>query len=669
MNAFPLRELVLYKHGVGFFVREGSVSGTQVELTFHRDEINDVLKSLTVLDKSGGQVLGIHYQTPPERDALHADSSIHLSEYSTLRDLLRDLRGRRVSLTVETGTSTPETLTGTVIGIDDPNAVNAIPELSRFISKATITLKLDSGGIRVFPVESLHTLNILDERAAHDLEFVLNLSKAEETRQTVSVSLSEGEHQLVAHYVAPSPTWRVSYRVVAESDVDKSTGKALLQAWGLFDNLLDEDLADVKVTFVAGQPISFVYDLKSSRIPQRPTVQDESRIAPGPVQFAAGMSAPGAPSPANEDAFANMEPMAWMEDVARKEDARFGGGALLRRIDRPQAAKAVAVNTTGKESGEFFQYDVTTPVSVKRGQSALVPIISAEVGYSRELLYNRAKLPDHPVAALRFKNTTGLTLERGPVTLIEDDSYRGEAVVPFTRRDNDIYLPYAVELGVSVTERQNNYQQTTGLHLKGRYLLIDEYSVFRTTYILENKTAQPVTVTIEAPILPEHELFEMPAPDVETASERRWKVTVDAHDSRYWTRQERMLVRREQQLFSITAKGLQWYFEKNLLDAATFEKLSQLLALQERINTARAEINNLTAQRKEVHDQQEQLRRNLGALARNSEEAPLRNRILGQLESTQDKLDHIEQRITALQQQIAADEAQIEAEVQTLGEG
>ena len=98
-------------------------------------------------------------------------------------------------------------------------------------------------------------------------------------------------------YLVPCPTWRVSYRLVAEaatpdepatsaeSDREDRRGELLLQGWGLFDNRLEEDLNDVNVRLVAGQPISFIYDLTTSRIPQRPVVQDEARIASGPVQF------------------------------------------------------------------------------------------------------------------------------------------------------------------------------------------------------------------------------------------------------------------------------------------------------------------------------------------------------------------------------------------------
>src|SRR5690606_32117540 len=107
-------------------------------------------------------------------------------------------------------------------------------------------------------------------------------------RRVVTVRLSEGEHDLAVYYVAPSPTWRVSYRLVAETDEDGTTGTALLQGWGLFDNRLEEDLDNVRVTLVAGQPISFIYDLYASRIPHRPTIEDESRVAPGPIEYAGG---------------------------------------------------------------------------------------------------------------------------------------------------------------------------------------------------------------------------------------------------------------------------------------------------------------------------------------------------------------------------------------------
>src|SRR5690606_5134456 len=226
MANLAVREMVLYKHGVGFFVRQGEVEGEKVALTFRQDEINDVLKSLAVFDQAGGQVLGIHYQTPMDTYARLASSSIKLSQNTSLRDLLRDLRGRDCELLFEVTAGTQEMVIGRIIGIDE---VQTEEEFS-----ATVSI-LTSNGVQVFPYETLRSFKIKDEQSSHDLSYFLDTSMSEDDRRVVTVRLSEGEHDLAVYYVAPSPTWRVSYRLVAETDEDGTTGTALLQGWGLFD--------------------------------------------------------------------------------------------------------------------------------------------------------------------------------------------------------------------------------------------------------------------------------------------------------------------------------------------------------------------------------------------------------------------------------------------------
>ncbi len=115
MAALPIVKMTLYKHGVGFYMRRGPVSEEPVSLTFDKDEMNDVLKSLTAVALGGGQVLGVDYETPEDKAARLARSSIQLSDEASLRDLLRDLRGRRVEVTTPSGG-----LTGLVVGVDLP---------------------------------------------------------------------------------------------------------------------------------------------------------------------------------------------------------------------------------------------------------------------------------------------------------------------------------------------------------------------------------------------------------------------------------------------------------------------------------------------------------------------------------------------------------------------
>lgn len=681
MAELPVREMVLYKHGVGFFIREGAVNGTDLLLTFRRDEINDILKSLVIFDKAGGQVRGLSYQTPMDKAARLENSSIKLSERASLRDLVGKLRGRRAELTVETAPGTLITVTGRVIGLDEREAT-ASPFRRESGWTALVMVQTDDGRVVVHLLDAVRTLRILDPLADADLSYFLDTSVSEDARRAVTVRLSEGEHEIVVYYVAPSPTWRVSYRVVAESEArgegeERQTGKALLQGWGLFDNRLEEDLQDVRVTLVAGQPISFIYDLFASKIPTRPVVQDESRVAPGPIEFA-GAAAPLALAEPQEETspddgrlgiVPSSKQQAQMLAIRNMSGDSHYARASTPPAPRPSissASSAALANTSSKDAGEFFQYKIDTPVSVLRGESALVPITSTTLDYSRELLYNGSKLPTHPVAALRFKNTTALTLERGPVTVIEDGDYKGEAVIPFTKDGGEVYLPYAVELGVRIAESMSQKVETARLELKGEYILLMEYHVVSTTYAIENSTNRAVIITIEAGINKELELVDTRPPDAETLTERRWRVSIPANRRTEFVRKERRLIERREDVLSLSADDLKRFFDNRWLDEAALRSLSAVLERWKWAEQTNAEKEQLSHEREQLYKQQEQLRANLGALQATGKEAELRDRILAQFSASQDRLEAINKRDEEIDQQLAAAEKEIEAMLKAL---
>ena len=649
MSNLPVREMVLYKHGVGFFVREGEIEGTSATLTFRADEVNDILKSLAVFDRAGGQVYGVHYQTPMDRAHRLANTSIRLSDKNSATQLIQQIRGRNATLLIEQANGSEMPYSGRVIGIEEQSHDNCV--------RYFITMKLNDGMVRVFPFDSLRGINIQDEQSEQDLSYFLDTSMSEDNRRSVTVRLSEGEHDLVVNYVAPSPTWRVSYRLVAESDEDGSTGTALLQGWGLFDNRLEEDLEDVKVTLVAGQPISFIYDLYESKIPERPIVKDEARIVEAPVEYDAE---------GRVDKFAKrLTPAAPLR--ARHEDLP---ASLIKRsssISRDQSEESTSVTTETKETGEIFQYNVTTPVTVKRGESALVPILSHTVNYERELLYNKAKLPDHPVASLRFENQTGLTLERGPVTVVEDGDYKGEAIIPFTKDKNPVYVPYAVELGVTVKENFKKDVELRGLSIEGKVLKQQMYVIHLTTYTIENSTSTEKVVTIESPMQSDFDLFDTPKPDAETLNEQRWKIVVPANETIKFIRRERRMQWNSEFIAQIKYHNLQLYLENKYIDNELVEDLRSILELVQSIGDRKAQIQTLNQETKSTYEKQEQLRKNMGSLKNAGKEGTLRERVVDQLESAQDRLEAIEAEIADLNAKIDATNAQFNAMIAELG--
>src|SRR3954449_2485821 len=60
----PVKQVVLYKHGVGFFERSGRLpAGESARLDFNASEMNDVLKSLTIDERGGGKITGLRYDS------------------------------------------------------------------------------------------------------------------------------------------------------------------------------------------------------------------------------------------------------------------------------------------------------------------------------------------------------------------------------------------------------------------------------------------------------------------------------------------------------------------------------------------------------------------------------------------------------------------------------
>ena len=667
----PIRRLTLYKHGIGVVEREGAVTGGELTMTLRAGEVNDALKSLLVYDRRGGRVLGIHYETPLDRQARLDDAPLDLSPDHSLLDLLRALRGQQVRLGVGDDAQA-EDVSGRLLGIDLP---------AEETPAAHITLSvLDeaAAAVTTTPLERVRRVVLLDERGAHDLSFFLDSSRGDERQRAITIRLSPGQHDLSISYLVPSPTWRVGYRLVAASTPtgegmpreaqggepqrsDTQGGELALQGWGLFDNALEEDLDGVDVTLVAGQPISFVYDLAASRVPARPVVQDVARVAAAPVEFE------GALAEAANSAAYEARPLAAM--IARMIDAP--AAMRFARAERPMIAEMARQEAaaTGSELGELFQYHVTTPVTVRRGASAMAPIVAARLPYRRELLFNERKLHGHPVAALRFANHAGAVLERGPVTVYEDGEYRGEAIVPFAKEGDEVYLAFAVELGIRVSVTSEPRVETAGIGIAEALLHIKQAITTRTTYRLASSLASASTVTVEHPITPYCELTTARPPDARTADVYRWNVACPPRQTTLFTVEERRYTWQAQRLLDHSYAVLQEYLNDRWLDGETLARIAPVLEARSTIERNERTIAALAAERDELYARQEHLRKNMAALGDAGAEGGLRARAVAQLEAGEDRLDAVAAETAARQAENARLQDLIDATLATLRAG
>lgn len=644
MINLPITHMTLYKHGVGFFERRATLSGEEVELSFRVTEMNDILKSLTAIDWGGGQVLGIDYATPQSREERLAGCSIRLSDDRSLRDLLAGLRGRRVQLALDQG----ETLAGKLLGLDEP------PDRHPMAS-ALVSLLLDETSVvRAVALERVQGVDILDERGAADLRFFLQTALTQEEFRSVTVRLSPGTHDLSVSYIAPAPTWRVSYRLVLDPEADGGP-KSLLLGWGIFDNRLEEDLDGISLSLVAGMPISFVYDLYTPFTPERPEVKEESRVAAAPVEFDG--VALGA------RVMAEMAPMEMMRSAMPAPAAP----PMQKAMSRAALATAQTVATKGEALGELFQYVIQTPVTVGRGQSAMVPVVSADLDYQKDLLYNGRKMQAHPVATLRMKNASGLTLERGPVTVLDEGEYVGEAVLPFTAVGGEVVVPYAVELGAKVHETSLASREIYRLSLKGIYLNVEEWDIRHHEYRVSNSTGNRLTVLVEHPRPSQYDLFDTVTPKEHTDEHLRFEVEVPAWEETVLKVYERRLTHRREELQKQSHQALQRYLAQGLMDRVTHDQVVKLLMLYETIADHEKQLKLLAEEREKVYKAQQQIQGNMQALSQVGKEGALRARYVDQLEATEAQLRGIDKRDVEFRAAIKQVENEIEARLKSMG--
>ena len=113
MTEVPVRRVVLFSSGVGFFQHTGTVSGNAAtELSFKTEQINDILKSLVVSDTSAGTVKSITYgsQNPIARTL--KSFQIDISSNPTLANILDQIRGTKITLNLA-----DEKVEGTVLEV------------------------------------------------------------------------------------------------------------------------------------------------------------------------------------------------------------------------------------------------------------------------------------------------------------------------------------------------------------------------------------------------------------------------------------------------------------------------------------------------------------------------------------------------------------------------
>lgn len=308
---------------------------------------------------------------------------------------------------------------------------------------------------------------------------------------------------------------------------------------------------------------------------------------------------------------------------------------------RELAERSVAVKTLTKEVGDLFEYRVDHPVTVHRNQSALVPILQRPFEGRRVLLYNRATREKNPMACLELTNSTGLTLEGGPVTVLEQDTYVGEAMLDTMKPEDKRFVPYAVELSCAVVAEDSTESGPVFRSVLSRGVLAVEHFVLRKMkYTVRNKGKRPATLFLEHP-RQGGELRETPAPAETTEGFWRFKLELAAGASVEFPVTERTRGMEQYHLGNLHSEHVMLFLKKRYVDTKLAEALQEILAMKERVSQLTQEEQQLTSERTQLFKDQERIRSNIESLKSGASQRELAERFVTKLSEQENRLDAI----------------------------
>ncbi|MFO0879553.1 MAG: hypothetical protein U0840_19585 [Gemmataceae bacterium] len=633
----PLTRVVLYKHGVGYFEREGAVAGdTVLSLTVKQGEVSDVLKSLTVLDLDGGHIASVSYDSTRPLEQLLEDVALSIPDENSLAGLLPQIKGARVALS-EGGTRSE----GVLLGLDQVEKRTA-DGVARLIYLSVLS---DGGVVQQFDLHAIAGLEVLDPGLRRDLDYYLRtqlLAKKKDARTFSFFARGEGERRVRLSYTVGAPVWKATYRML----VGEPGAQPLLQGWAVVDNTQDEDWENVQLSLVAGLPVSFVHDLYTPRYIRRPVVAVKETTGVLPPEVEAGMLSESLHACLDDDLD---ETSAGIAPAAAPMMMKSAPQRALRRVERSDSA-AMATSTPAqvreRKLGDLFEYEIEHPVTIRRNQSALVPIVLRGFEGRQVLLHNRTTRPQNPMRCVEFKNTTGLTLEGGPVTVLEGGSYVGEAMLETTKPNEQRLVPFAVELSVQVLDNLDSHDQgVQRVVIRDGRLTIHVGRVQRTSYTFDNKSETEQVVYLDHPREANWSLVETTAPVETTENYWRFRFALPAKKATRFVVQQQTTTSRVHALTSMDAQQLGLWLDEKHVDARTEQILREIIEARQRATQVEVRLNQLEAERGRIAQEQERIRSNLQSLGERSAEKELRDRFVRTLGSQEDRLDTIAQEI------------------------
>jgi hypothetical protein len=694
-SPLALQRVVLYRNGVGYFERSGSVEGRTLRLRVRKDQVNDLLKSLVVVDAKG-RVLGVSLPLDPQ--SWHKAALAALTPgNSKLANVLDSLRGTEIDVVAD-----GRRIVGRIVMVERMEPIgddgDPIPilrpggEPAEPFEDHKLTL-LDGDTLHVVRLSQVENLILRDGDIAMQLHRHLDASAGEGMFQQVELEVrldGDDRHDLALSYVVEAPLWKPTYRLVLD---DKQPGRALLQAWAVVDNTSGESWQDVQLSLTSGAPLAFRYDLHTPRVGERPdlsnsAVHKQASVALGERTLAEEGATPTAPAAAPAPAPEAREQAESDEYYGGDADDLMDAGsgvrakkdsAKMRQARKPSASGMAALAAPPPPVVSFDQmqhnaaadaraarvsgltrFDLPAKVTLPDGSATMVALIQKSVPGEQVFLYKPGGSGSgyelNPYRVVRFKNDTDFVLEPGPISIYAGGSFVGEGLSEAVGSQEKAVIPFAVEPSI-VVRQQVEYpgQKTERVKLVRGVLEVEAFEQVKTTWTVQGEGREAQRVLVRHPRYggagSTYKLVDRPKDTEDLADAYLVPVVLEQ------SKREATLVLIEQtpsrmslSLWDGNAVALlELVLAGNNLDAAERAKLEPIVKARRELGRIDTELASLEEQRMQVDQRAQETRASLKSIEKDKRAAGLRSRLQARLEELVKEGDAIGRKVVELQ--------------------
>jgi hypothetical protein len=642
----PLRRVVLSTSGLAQFTHSGEVApGTTLDLSVRLDQVDDLLKSLTVFDREGAiGAVSLPGKTPLAE--LFRDLPFGADALNSPSALLNALVGAEIEIEGQV------TARGRVFRVEEEKT--QLPNNAGQITRHRLTILTEKGLVQAV-LEELSALRFTDPATREQIDRAmagLAQNRAKD-RRTVSIGmLGQTTRPVGFSYVVGAPVWKTAYRLV----LPKEGGKARLQGWGVVENLTGGDWKDVELSLISGNPVALRQQLYSAFYVDRPEVPvvTASRLVPrkddgGDQERGLRRKELKAPAPA---------PQAAMRAMPR---GGAGGAAGYAELDAaapvPEQLGASAIVTEAEEASTQVLYRFPEKLSLQAGSTMMVPFADREITASRTWLYQPETNARRPLAAVRLQNDTATALPAGIITTFETNAenttnFAGDAQLPLTPRGASKFITFALDGKTEIRREDRGTKQTRLAKIVNGEMT----QTVKSRWVFDYEIAAPADEDREIVIDEARPEGWRPAEGTkdieETATRLRYKVTAPKGQT---TKAALGLERLDTQIVVLASlepddlltavKGLE-----NETPAFR-DAVAKLGAVVADINRAEQQRADLEEERGKIGEDQERIRKNLQSTGQGSD---LGRRYLDMLRKQEDRLTAIAEADKGLLAEIAA---------------